>query len=157
MKKVLIIAYHYPPAAGSSGIQRTLKFTQYLRNFGWEPIVLTVKPMAHPRTDSGQMSEIPSDMIIRRCVTFDAARHFSVFKKYPGFLALPDRWSSWLLSGIPMGMYLIKKHRPAAIWSTYPIASAHLLGFYLAKISGVPWVADFRDPYLMTEQYAPPP
>ena len=72
MNKVLIIAYHYPPAAGSSGIQRTLKFTQYLRDFGWEPIVLTVKPMAHSQTDPGQMSEIPSDMIVRRCLAFDA-------------------------------------------------------------------------------------
>ena len=45
MKKVLMVAYHFPPLAGSSGIQRTLRFAQQLPEFGWEPIVLT----AHPR------------------------------------------------------------------------------------------------------------
>lgn len=40
-KKVLFIAYVYPPISGS-GVQRTLKFTKYLRNYDWEPVVVTV-------------------------------------------------------------------------------------------------------------------
>jgi hypothetical protein len=38
MKRVLMVAYHFPPLAGSSGIQRTLRFAQQLPDFGWEPI-----------------------------------------------------------------------------------------------------------------------
>ena len=34
------------------------------------------------------------------------------------------------------------------IWSTYPIATAHLIGLCLCKLSGLPWVADFRDPMI---------
>jgi hypothetical protein len=45
VKRVLMIAFHYPPMHGSSGIQRTLKFSQYLPRSGWEPIILS----AHPR------------------------------------------------------------------------------------------------------------
>jgi len=153
MKKILMIAYHYPPSAGSSGIQRTLKFTQYLPEFGWQPLLLTVKPMAYAATDQGQMSEIPDDMILWRSLALDAAQHLSIYGKYLGLLALPDRWMSWILSAIPAGLYLIKKHRPAAIWSTYPIASAHLIGLILTRISGLPWIADFRDS--MTEENYP--
>ena len=30
--------------------------------------------------------------------------------------------------------------------STYPIASAHVIAYLLHKVTGIPWVADFRDP-----------
>jgi hypothetical protein len=42
MKKVLMIAHQFPPIGGS-GVQRTVKFVKYLRDFGWEPVVLTRK------------------------------------------------------------------------------------------------------------------
>jgi hypothetical protein len=41
---------------------------------------------------------------------------------------------------------MIRKHRPQAIWSTYPIATAHMIGHSLHRLSGLPWIADFRDP-----------
>ena len=41
-RRVLMIAYHYPPCAISSGQQRTLSFSRHLPESGWEPIVLTV-------------------------------------------------------------------------------------------------------------------
>ena len=47
MKRVLMIAYHFPPMKGSSGIQRTLRFASYLPAYGWDPVVLTVKPTAY--------------------------------------------------------------------------------------------------------------
>ena len=47
MRRVLMVAYHFPPLAGSSGIQRTLRFVQHLPAFGWEPIVLTAHPRAY--------------------------------------------------------------------------------------------------------------
>ena len=36
-----MVAYHFPPLRGSSGIQRTLRFCRYLPDFGWTPLVLT--------------------------------------------------------------------------------------------------------------------
>jgi len=42
MKKILMIAYEYPPVGGI-GVQRILKFTKYLPKYGWKPIVLTVR------------------------------------------------------------------------------------------------------------------
>lgn len=46
-QKVLMIAYHFPPVAASSGFLRTLKFAQHLSGYGVEPTVLTVKPSAY--------------------------------------------------------------------------------------------------------------
>jgi glycosyltransferase involved in cell wall biosynthesis len=61
-------------------------------------------------------------------------------------MARPDRWISWLPDGIRVGAEMIKQYRPDAIWSTYPIATAHMIGAALHKRSKLPWVADFRDP-----------
>ena len=78
----------------------------------------------------------------------DAARHLSIKGKYPRLFALPDRWSSWWPMAVWKGMREIRQTRPSLIWSTYPISTAHLIGGALSRLSGLPWVADFRDPML---------
>ncbi|MEE9142987.1 MAG: glycosyltransferase [Gammaproteobacteria bacterium] len=153
MKRVLMIASHFPPMAGSSGVQRTLKFCRYLLDHGWTATVLTVHPRAHPTTSEDLVTEIPKDVAVEHAFCLDTARHLSVKGRYPGFLALPDRWSSWCLGAIPRGMWTIRRLKPQVIWSTYPIATAHLIGWVLKRLSHVPWVADFRDS--MTEEAYP--
>lgn len=149
VKRVLMIAFHFPPLQGSSGIQRTLKFAQYLPQHGWQPIVLSASARAYAATDAGQLTEIDSAMPVERSFALDASRHLALRGRYPGVLALPDRWSSWWLGAVPAGLRLIRRYRPDVIWSTYPIATAHLIGWTLQRLSGLPWVADMRDP--MTE------
>lgn len=144
-KRVLMIAYHYPPVQGSSGLQRTLKFSAYLQEFGWQPLVLTVRPGAYSQTSPTQVGEIPDDIVVRRTFALDAARHLALRGIYPSFLALPDRWASWWLTAVPAGLQLIRRYRPRVIWSTYPIATAHMVGRTLHRLTGLPWVADFRD------------
>jgi len=141
-----MIAYHFPPLAGSSGIQRTLRFVQHLPTLGWMPIVLTAHPRAYEATSDDLLGEVPRDVLVERALAFDTARHFSLFKRYPMFLARPDRWLSWKWGAIPAGIRLIRRHQPAAIWSTYPIATAHVIAAELQRRSGLPWIADFRDP-----------
>ena len=145
VKRVLMIAFHYPPLRGSSGIQRTLKFAKYLPEFGWDPIVLTAHQRAYPRIGNDQLSEI-SKQISYRAFALDTSRHLSFKGRYPGFLSLPDRWASWWLGAVPLGLFLIKKYKPDVIWSTYPIATAHLIGHSLSRLTGIPWISDFRDP-----------
>lgn len=140
-----MIAYHFPPIRHSSGIQRTLKFATYLRDHGWQPIVLTVHPRCYEVQGPDQLGDIPPDVVVERAFAVDAARHLSIKGRYLHRFALPDRWASWVLGGLWSGMRLIRQHRPAVIWSTYPIATAHLIGSYLHRLSGLPWVADFRD------------
>lgn len=144
-RKILMIAYHYPPVKGSSGIQRTLKFSTYLRDYGWEPLILTVHPRAYAQVSDDQMGEIPSGMVVERAFALDTSRHLTVGGRYLGLMAQPDRWASWLLGGVWSGLKMIRQYSPAAIFSTYPVASAHLVGLALRQLSGLPWIADCRD------------
>ncbi len=156
VKRVLMIAYHFPPLQGSSGIQRTLRFARYLPGHDWEPIILTVSPRAYQQTDASQLADIPEQARVCRAFALDTARHLTWKGRYPRVLALPDRWMSWWLGAVPAGWYLIRKYRPDVIWSTYPIATAHLIGLTLHRITGIPWVADFRDPMVQPD-YPPHP
>jgi glycosyltransferase involved in cell wall biosynthesis len=131
LKRVLMIAYHFPPLAGSSGIQRTLRFVQHLPELGWQPLVLTANPRSYENTSDDQL---------------DTARHLSVGGRYFGWMARPDRWVSWKFAAIREGQRLIREFSPDVIWSTYPIATAHVIAASLHRQCGIPWVADFRDP-----------
>lgn len=146
MKRLLMVAFHFPPAAGSSGIQRTLRFVQHLPEFGWEPVVLTVVPGAHERTSTDLLAEVPPGVQVIRAFAVDTARHLSVAGRYAAFLARPDRWQSWRWGASIAGLRALRTLGCSAIWSTYPIATAHRIGAILHRRSGVPWVADFRDP-----------
>jgi glycosyltransferase involved in cell wall biosynthesis len=151
--RVLMVAYHYPPCTGSSGIQRALTFSRYLPECGWDPVVLSAHPRAYEARSDDQLADIPAGVPVHRAFALDAKRHLSVGRRYPGFLAVPDRWATWALGAIPAGLRLVRRYRPAAIWTTYPIATAHLIGYWLWRRTGLPWIADFRDS--MTEEGYP--
>jgi len=90
-----MIAYHFPPLAGSSGIQRTLRFAQQLPELGWEPLVLTADARAYERTSDDLLDEVPSGLVVKRAFALDTARQLSVGGRYFGRLARPDRWMTW--------------------------------------------------------------
>jgi glycosyltransferase involved in cell wall biosynthesis len=146
MNRVLMVAYHFPPLRGSSGIQRTLRFCRYLPEFGWNPVVLTAHPRAYDDVDMASVREIPAGVPVHRAFALNAARHLSIRGRYPALLALPDRWSSWLAGAVAKGLAVIRKERINVIFSTYPIATAHVVGLALRRLTGLPWIADFRDP-----------
>lgn len=148
-----MIAFHYPPYEGGSGVHRTLKFSRYLPEHGWQPIVLSAHPRAYPQLGAEQLQEIPSEAIVERAFALDTARHLSVRGFHFRWMALPDRWVSWWIGAVAAGLKVVRRHRPEILWSTYPIATAHLIGFTLQRITGLPWVADFRDS--MTEENYP--
>jgi glycosyltransferase involved in cell wall biosynthesis len=153
MQKVLMVAFHYPPFQGGSGIHRTLKFSRYLPDHGWQPIVLSAHPRAYPKVGKELVSQVPRDLIVKRAFAVDSARHLSVCGRYIRATALPDQWISWWFAAVWSGLRLVRKYRPKVLWSTYPIATAHLIGFTLHRLTGIPWVADFRDS--MTEENYP--
>lgn len=147
-KKALMVAFHFPPQAGSSGILRTLNFAKYLPLNGWQPFVLSAQPQAYVQVSDDLVDTLPSHVQVVRGFALDAARHLAIRQKYPGVFAIPDRWASWWLDACRKGLRVLKDERPSVIWSTYPISTAHLIGLTIARWSGLPWVADFRDPML---------
>jgi len=143
---VLMVAFHFPPQRGSSGSLRTLSFSRYLPEFGWKPIILTAHPWAYPDVEPESVSQVSPAIIVKRVLALDAARHLSLNGRYFDCTAIPDRWGSWLLGAIPSALAMIRKYKPRVLWSTYPISTAHVIGAILRRLTGIPWIADFRDP-----------
>jgi len=142
---VLMVAFHYPPIHISSGVQRSLAFSRYLPEEGWRPLVLTAHPRVDTEPSADLLKEVPANLIVTRAFACDSARHLAVRGRYWGLLALPDRWVGWWFGGLFSGLKMIWQQRPKVIFSTYPVATAHLIGLTLQRLTGLPWVADFRD------------
>jgi glycosyltransferase involved in cell wall biosynthesis len=151
VKRVLMVAFHFPPMIVSSGIQRTLRFAQYLPQSNWEPLVLTAHPRAYSAVSEASLAEVPSGLNVQRVFAMDTARHLSVGGRYPRLLSIPDRWWSWWAGAVPAGLMAIRTLRPQVLWSTYPIATAHLIAYTLHRLTGIPWIADFRDPMVESD------
>jgi glycosyltransferase involved in cell wall biosynthesis len=145
-RRLLAIAYHFPPIQGSSGVHRTLAFARYLRDWGWSTTVLTVTQNAYAESRAENDNLIPQGVEVLRAPALDTVQHLAIAGRYFRWMALPDRWQSWIPGGVLTGLTTIRRRRPVAIFSTFPIASAHVIGLILARLTGLPWVADFRDP-----------
>lgn len=156
VKKVLMVAFHFPPQAGSSGILRTLNFVKNLPSNGWTPVVLTANPRAYEERRDDLLNSVPAEVKIIRAFALDAMQHLGIKRKYPRLLALPDRWAAWWFGGLFSGLRAIRQEKPVAIWSTYPITTAHLIGATLAKLGKLPWLADFRDPMINADYPSDP-
>ena len=70
MKNLLIIAYYFPPSGGP-GVQRVLKHVKYIRDFGWQPYVLTVSNGEFPARDESLLKEIPDDVVVERTYIYE--------------------------------------------------------------------------------------
>jgi glycosyltransferase involved in cell wall biosynthesis len=143
---VLIIAFHFPPQAGSSGLLRSLKYCRYLPEFGWHPAVLTPHPRAYETIDEKSLKSIPKDVPVIRSFAMDTKKHMGVGGRYLRYLALPDRWVSWVFGGVRTGLRAVRKHKTDVLYSTFPIMSAAVIGLWLQRFTGLPWVLDLRDP-----------
>jgi len=145
---VLVIAFHYPPDNTSTGVLRTLKFTQYLLADGWLSTVLSVPEKLYRNIDPALAAQIPPEIAVHRTWGVDLKETLSFRGSYPGFLTYPDRYWPWLFSAVPRGQQLLRSGQFQAIFSTYPVPTAHVIGWRLKRRTGLPWIADFRDPWL---------
>ena len=148
MRRVLVVAFHYPPDNTSTGVLRTLKFTQYLHEHSWASTVLTVPPHLYYSSDPASISKIPQHVEVHRTAAVDIKEALGVGGVYPSVLAVPDRYWSWLFSGTRAGKALLSSGRFDAVYTTYPVPTAHWIGLRLKKRFGLPWIADFRDPWV---------
>ena len=147
-RRVLVVAFHYPPDNTSTGVLRTLKFTQYLHGHGWSSTVLTVPPNLYYSTDAASLAKIPAHVEVRRSAAVDIKEALGFRGLYPSALAVPDRYWPWLFSGTRAGSELLGSGRFQALYTTYPVPTAHWIGLRLKKRFGLPWIADFRDPWV---------
>ncbi len=130
----------------SSGVHRSVVFSRYLAAQQMDVSVLTVHPRAY--TSINKKQQTPADVKVYRCFALDTARHLTIKGRYFGWMAQPDRWISWMPAAIWRGYKLLQRNNDAVIISTYPIATAHIIGYLLHRLTGKQWLADLRDPML---------
>jgi len=170
-KKVLIITYYWPPAS-SPGVYRFLKFARYLREFGWEPIILTVKNGSYPSMDTSLIHQIPPEVKEYKTKTIEPFALFNKFigkkgksvqvgivpqkkdtfiQKFMFFIRanffVPDARKGWNIFAYYKAKKLIRQKNISHIITTGPPHSTHLVGERLKRRSGINWIADFRDPW----------
>lgn len=145
---------------GGSGVQRTVKFVKYLRDFGWESVVLAPKEFIRKKQayDEGFLEDIPKGVNVIRAYTFDLLvsaflrlSYFLGFRRFAGTLVeslfIPDHqllWFPGLLSKIGR---ILKSRKIDVVYTTSAPRSLSLFGIILKKRFKVKWVADYRDPW----------
>ena len=154
-RRVLFLAYNFPPHGGP-GVQRSLKFVKYLPEFGWEPIVISAAPEASLILDSTLQEDIPPGIQIRRLPAFSIQRMLADatslgLKKAAVLLNLllqiPDPGIFWAFKVRQAARELIDAYQPELIYSTSGPNSSHLAARWIHQDTGLPWLADFRDPW----------
>jgi len=75
------------------------------------------------------------------------------WKKFLNTLSsTPDDILGWYPPAVAKAWRLVKKQKYDAIYTSGPPHSCHLVGLTVHRLTGVPWVADFRDPWLYPKQ-----
>ena len=168
---VLIITYYWPPSGGA-GVQRWLKFSKYLPEFGWAPIILTVDQAdaAYPVTDNSLRDDVPSSV---KVYTTPATNYFNIYKKdksripsagfannvdntfkgkffrfVRGNFFIPDPRRGWNKYAFKKACELIETAGIRHVITTSPPHSTQLIGLKIKKrYPAIKWIADLRDPW----------
>lgn len=174
MKRVLIITYYWPPSS-SAGVQRWLKFSKYLPEYGWEPIIYTpLNPNAFAKDKSLEKDISQNLSVIKRPIW----EPYSFYKKLLGNnkssktisvnpinnaeektfiksfslwvranLFIPDPRVFWIWPSVKFLKKYLSAHPVDTIVSTGPPHSMHLIAQKVSRATGIKWIADFRDPW----------
>jgi glycosyltransferase involved in cell wall biosynthesis len=127
---------------------RLLGFAQHLPKFGWGTSVVAPPGLPLEPTDPALVKRIPDEAAVRY-VTFPQ-----------GWLAKPFRRvmgkAVWLPAALAACVKTVRQQRPAAVLTSGPPHCVHMLGMFLKRVYGLPWVADFRDPWVADEPFGRP-
>lgn len=153
-RRLLLIARDFPPAATSAAL-RAASFARHLPEHGWTTSVVTIRRGFHAFTDTQLEQALPPHCRILRAFGFDTKRVFSLFGRYPGALAFPDREASWIADGVRQALRACREAHISAVLSTSPAASAHVIAFVVKRATGLPWIAELRDPWNLDTPLGP--
>jgi hypothetical protein len=177
--KVLILTYYWPPGGGA-GVQRWLKFSKYLREFNYEPVIYTAENPEYPSIDESLLKDVPDNITVLKTRVWEP---YKLYKRFTfqkkghrinaGFLNkdkkkglgerisvwirgnwfIPDARKFWIRPSIRYLVHYLKDHPVSLMVSTGPPHSLHMIACGVAKKMNIPWVADFRDPWTQIDFY----
>lgn len=169
MKRLLIISYYWPPTGGS-GVQRWVKFSKFLPQHNWQPVVYTPLNPEQLAVDESLLNDIPECAEIIKTKIFEP---YNLYKKLVGggksevnpvnaqkkslaarlslwirgTFFIPDPRCFWIGPSVRFLKKYLQEHPVDAIVTTGPPQSMHLIGRALKRKTGIKWIADFRDPW----------
>jgi len=161
--RVLIVSFYFPPAGGG-GVQRVLKLCRHLPELGIDVDVLAPDDPKWSAVDPGLAADVPPATTVHRAryrgpshaqtpaarlAAADGARRLGVRAALLGRSALlPDPEIAWLPDAVRAGTRAVREREIDVVLSTSPPNSVHVIAAAIARRSGVPHVADFRDSWL---------
>lgn len=172
MKKVLIITYYWPPSGGS-GVQRWLKFSKYLPDYNYQPIIYTPENPDFSVQDESLIHDISDETVVLKKkilepyslqrLLFKGSNNavFGVTNNNENWktrlslwvrsnMFIPDPKFLWIRPSVNYLKKYIEENNIEHIVTTGPPHSMHLIGLSLKKKLGekIKWIADFRDPWV---------
>jgi glycosyltransferase involved in cell wall biosynthesis len=171
---ILMMINFFPPSAGG-GVYRPLSFVKHLVEWGWEVTVVTPRPGEFWIADPKLEEEIPDEVRVIRTASLSGPRllnmissggaggkssrsssGFGLMRRISGFFILPDTYVGWVPFARAAGGRLCGSEKFDLIYSTSPPDSTHLAARFLARKYSIPWIADFRDPWISLYLRDPP-
>ncbi len=135
-----MVANPYPPQL-SAGTTRVLRFLRYLPALGWDTTVLAAAA-------AGDVPAPPGQRVVRApaLVPSRLQRPSPRINRVNRWLFVPDNFAPWIGPAVATGRRLLRDEPFDAVFSSQPRASAHLVAAALRR-PGIPWLADYRDPW----------
>lgn len=164
--RVLFVSFHYPPFNAVAGL-RASKLTRQLFELGVDVRVLSAVrddlpadlPLELPpervlRTGFIDVNLLPKLVLGRRRVHrrgFEFGRKTSIVRLlgelYRNLVNFPDGQVGWFGPALRAGDRLLRAWRPDVVVSVASPWTSHLVGRALARRYGLPWVAEYQDPW----------
>jgi glycosyltransferase involved in cell wall biosynthesis len=149
-RRVLVLAYFFPPVGGA-GTQRTLKFVRHLEPLGWDATVVSTRSRVYRARDESLLAEIPRSTRVIRTRALPLARYVGIvlhrlrLRRLRSFVLWPDNGLGWAPFALVAVVRAARRERPDVLFSTSSPHASHVVALLAARLTGLPWVADFRD------------
>lgn len=161
MRSVLMISPRFPPVA-TAGVYRSVRFCRHLPSFGWRPVVLTTgynDPFLAFYRDDTLIRKVPKNVNVYRVDYPDRTiwrKSERVFHRWRlwrlrewlmAHFDFPCEYRDWARVAYKTCLQLVDKEDINLIYCSMNPWSTWLLANRLSLKTGLPWVADFRDPW----------
>lgn len=173
VKHLLMIVPFFPPMGGG-GVYRPLSFVRHLPEHGWRTTVIAPRGDAFWIRDESLAAKIPADCRVVRTATLSgqgilsatrapgtaaparSTRGFSFARRAGAALLVPDTYAGWFPFALSAALREARASAFDAVLSTSPPETSHLVGDAVGARTGLPWIADFRDPWMNLRLLDPP-
>jgi glycosyltransferase involved in cell wall biosynthesis len=161
-RRVLVLAYFFPPLGGG-GVQRTLKFIRYFEPLGWDATVVSTRSRLYPAQDPSLLSEVPASTRVVRTRALPLGHYLGIalhrlrLKWIRAWVLWPDGGLGWAPFAFVSALRAARRDKPDVLFSTSAPYGAHLVALLVARLTGLPWVADFRDEWSASDSVTEQP